>query len=257
MSKFDKAFNYYLNLFEYIPEDYSIFGKFGESCWTHEINEGLITSYPRENVIKFLQNIKSREFDITFSKIGDLQTIDIYVEFVEESSSIEPFVKKLNKQLSTYGYFVGQTLPRNSFYQYKLLIEPKYPTLLSDEDKSVAPFYHITYNFYLPKIQKIGLSPRESTTVFSHPGGRIYLIQTKDASILNRLKQQLSNSKIETAKSNGVKNLSKFFTRNMVVLEIEHPNELYRDPMFPKSKNYNAVFTTKNIPPNNIKQTNF
>ena len=151
--KFDKAFNYYLNLFEYIPEDYSIFGNFGESCWTHGINEGLITSYPKENVVKFLQNIKSQDFDITFSKLGDLQTIDIYVEFVDESNRIEPFVKELNKQLSVYGYFVGQTLPRNYLYQYKLLIEPKYPTLLSDDDKLGAPFYHITYNFYLPKIQ--------------------------------------------------------------------------------------------------------
>jgi len=163
----------------------------------------------------------------------------------------------LDRHLSVYGYFVGQIIPKNSFNQYKLLIEPKYPTPLSNEDKLEAPFYHITYNFYLPKIQKIGLSPRESTTVFSHPGGRIYLIQVNDNSLLHRLKSQLSNSKIENGKSKGIKNLERFSVDNMVVLEIDHPNELYRDPMFPKSKNYNAVFTTQNIHPNNIRQTNF
>jgi hypothetical protein len=257
MEKFEEQFNYYLNLYSTIPEEYSVFGNFGEACWLSEINEGLITSYPKNKVIKYLFNLDWGGVELEFSSFQSTSTIDIYVTLDSNYTDIEEFENSLNNDLNVYGYFIGKISPKNAYNQYPIIIEPKYPLLLSDEDKIESPLYHITYDFYLPKINKVGLTPRESTTVFSHPGGRIYLIQTRQLNLLDLLKKRLSQSKIETAQLRGIKNIERFKSENMVVLEVEPSGKLFLDPMFPTSKSYNAVFITENIGPEHIKLTKY
>jgi hypothetical protein len=246
-----------MNLFESIPEDYSIFGNFGESVWQEQINEGLITSYPREKVVQYIKGLNIPGVQLTLAHSIDTSTINVIVDILDNSTNIKKVTNIIDKGLTVYGYFIGKTSTQYGIVRYKLLIEAKYPTLLSDKEKLDAPFYHITYNFYAEKIEKNGLSPRSSSTVFTHPGGRIYLLQTGNPSLLNILKERLSSSKREKMSKEGIPNAQRFYPMNMVVYEVDVSGDLYKDPMFPDEKSYNAVFTTKNIPPDKLKKTSY
>ena len=255
MNTFNNTFNYYMDLYSETPDEYKMFGNFGEGVWDQMISEGLITSYPKEKVIEFLKNFKNQLFSVEVIPYSlSTNTIDIYVETKTTQSLNTKSVKNtLDEKLKVYGYFVGKIGNTDHFGRTKLLIEAKFPTLLSSEEITDAPFYHITSKAYLDKIMKIGLTPRDSTTVFTHPGNRIYLIQTGNHSILRFLKDQLSFSKLQVGKSSGVKNTDKWNSNNMITLEIDPTGlTLYSDPMFDNSKEYNAVFTQENIPPQRI-----
>jgi hypothetical protein len=138
--------------------------------------------------------------------------------------------------------------------RYKLIIEPKYPELLSPEEILNVPFYHITHKDNLKKIGKIGLSPRDSTTAFTHPGGRIYLIQTNKISTLYELRKELAKHKSYVTKKPMAEYDKDWTIENMIPLKVSIPVgiKLYKDPMFPVGPDHNAVFTTSNIGPEYI-----
>ena len=243
--------NYYRELFEEIPEDFSIFGKFGEGCWSDMISEGLITSYPRKKVLEFLNSYDPSEFSMMVPEYQhDPCAIDIMIN--NSTLSLENVKTIINGKLKVYGWFVGKVSMPDHFGTVKFILEMKHPSILKDDEKLDAPFYHLTYNFLLPKIRKNGLTPRESTTSFSHPGGRIYLLQTTSENILQLLMNRLSMAKIQHAKSDALK----WSIENMVVLDVNVDGlVLYKDPMFPHHRSYNAVFTTQNISPDKLKQS--
>ena len=251
--------NYYDKLFNEIPSKYKTFGHFGEEVWNNMVTEGLITSYPKETVVKFLKNFTHQLFSVSVVPAYDNSSvIEIYVE-TKVNRLINPQNIKsiLDSKLKVYGYFVGKIGRTDHFGKTKLLIEPKFPTLLSPDDKSDAPFYHITTKIHLDEIMGIGLTPRDTTTIFSHPGNRLYLIQTYNHNFLQMLKEVLSHAKRETVSNLG-KRTSKWYEENMIILEVDASDlTLYVDPMFDESPEYNAVFTQQNISPDKIKITDY
>ena len=258
MNTFKDTFNYYMNLYKETPDEYKVFGNFGEGVWDKMITEGLITSYPKETVIKFLKSFQHQLFSVEVIPYTlDTNTIDIYVNTkTNQPTNVNAIKDVLDSKLKVYGYFIGKIGRIDHFGRAKLLIEAKFPSLLSSEKVLSSPFYHITTKIHLDKIMKIGLTPRDSTTIFTHPGNRVYLIQTKDHHLVKKLKRLLSNSKIEVATNSGMKNADKWKTDNMIVLEVDPTGlTLYLDPMFDQSNIYNAVFTQQNISPDKIKVT--
>lgn len=257
MKKFEKVFNYYSNLYKDTPDYFKTFGNFSEGVWDHMVTEGLITSYPIDSVVKFIKEFSNQLFEIELIPPSlSTNTIDIYVTpRINQKLDLNHCKKILDSKLKIYGYFIGKIGQTDYLDRTKMLIEPKFPTLLTDKMLN-TPFYHITSKTYLDKIKKIGLTPRESTTIFTHPGNRIYLIQTKSEDILRQLKDLLSISKVKASEENGIKSIDKWLSSNMIVLEVDPTGlDLYLDPMFDLSKTYNAVFTQQNIKPDKIKLT--
>lgn len=265
-SNFDKQFNYYLNLYENVPEELDNFGHFGIESWHHMVNEGLIHTYPKKSLIKFLNNFGLTVEPFEYSAADDYQheitkTIDATVS-KDLIKNIEKYSKELGESLFLYGYSIANIIEDIENNLWKIIIEPKFPSEISTKNLNV-PFYHITYKQYLSKIYKIGLTPRDSRTIFSHPGGRIYLIQTKDINNLNSLKFVLANSRYENTKKKypnyPKKQLEEIKSENMVVLKIDIDGlKLFEDPMFPSRKGtFNACFTTQNIHPSKIEKTEY
>jgi len=240
---FKQYFEYYQNLRETPSKEYLEMGEFGKSCWDDNICEGLITSYPQEKVIEFIQNLKTGD-DFEISKNYDTQLIKIFIEPI--TNSIDNIVNKLNNDLKLFGYNVGRQFNPNHFGQYPVLIEPLHTGKV--DVATIGQLYHITHKKYLNKINKIGLSPRNSTTVFTHPGGRIYLFTINNEDNINVLKRELSSKRISSKYPN--KELDNT-PENMIVLEIIPPYtfELYEDPMFGGWQNFKGYFTTENISP--------
>ncbi len=265
-SEFAKQFNYYLNLYESVPEEFDNFGHFGIETWHHMVNEGLINTYPKKTLIKFLEEFGLDVEPFKYSQRDDYQH-DI-TKIINTTISkkliknIKEYSKELVESLFLYGYSIANIIEDDENNLWKIIIEPKFPSEITTNNLNV-PFYHITYRQYMSKIDKIGLNPRDSRTIFSHPGGRVYLIQTKDVNNINSLKFLLANSRYENTKKkypNYPKDqLEEIKSENMVVLKIDVSGlKLYEDPMFPSKKGtFNACFTTQNIHPSKINNTNY
>jgi hypothetical protein len=264
-SNFDKQFNYYLNLYENVPEEFVNFGHFGIESWHDMVNEGLIHTYPKKTLIKFLKEFGLTVVPTDYSSNDNYQheiTKTIDAKIAKKSvKNIEEYFEKLKNELFPYGYNIGRII--QDFSHYKFIIEPKFPKEVSLSINSNIPFFHITYKYLLPKIEKIGLTPRDSNTIFTHPGGRIYLIQTSDISNIQFLKYPLSIGRENKIKKSDVNYPAKFLDQikvdNMIVLKIDVDGlKLFEDPMFPSKKGtFNACFTTQNIHPSNIKKTDY
>lgn len=144
------------------------------------LKEGLISSYDSMKLITEIKKLLTTKIKyiqppnlsniFTQTKYGHVFTIEI--------SLFEPLTtdesKKLETLLNVYGYI-------NSFGKLRatqLQLEPKYPVLINRfiEQFNDRTMYHITQKKYIEKIQKIGLTPKESQTTFDHPNDRIYLM---------------------------------------------------------------------------------
>lgn len=249
-----------------VPEPYSKMGHFGEGIYYRTLEEGLKMSYPKDKVIKdmkadpslfkYVRPDQESIVVITPPRIGD----------VEEVRDI------INKKLVVYGYKVGNSRLDITDKSIMFVVEPIYPTKLTPEQKNEGEWYHITFERYLPKIRKIGLSPRQSSTYFTHPGGRVYIIQdltepTSYADVLGELPHMLHSAKgdhlmdqLNIVLQNGEK-YDSLFKRidvhrkdEVLALKINLPEglDVYRDPMFPsmdKDDGFRAGFVMANIPP--------
>ena len=252
---------YYSDLYENVPEEWTTFGRWSESIYYDLVNEGLITSYPRGVVVRYLINMGNKFHTFSVENREDPSDEDpISVRAVPSLVSIEEFNKELNNKLSVYGYFIGKTILVSEGV-YRLSIEIKLPMLLDASFLDNDNIYHVTHRKHLDKILRIGLTPRDSTTSFTHPGGRIYLIQTKSKVLLDRLKAELLKNRLENSQSNLDTDFSRTHSKlyltpeNMITFKVTLPSDikLYEDPMFPKSNNYKVFFTSSNIPPECLK----
>lgn len=252
---------YYNDLYENVPEEWTTFGRWSENIYYDLVNEGLITSYPRSVVVRYLINMGNKFKTFYVENAEDiLDEEPISIQAVPSLVTIEEFNKELNNKLSVYGYFVGKTT-RISDVVYRLSIEIKLPELLDASSLDNDNIYHITHRKHLDKIMRIGLIPKDSTTSFTHPGGRIYMIQTASKILLDRLKSELLKNRLKNSQSNLDTDFSRTHSKlhhtpeNMITLKITLPPDikLYNDPMFPKSNNYKVFFVTNNIPPECLK----
>ena len=262
MDTFD---NYFRNLYDNPPKKYARLGHFGKSIWQDMVSEGLITSYPFDDLSKVLRNFDIPGADIEFDfKEDDSVGLSVTQTGYPERD-IKSIVNDVNKKLNVYGYYVGRTVRRQYANDYRLIVEPRFPTPLTPAEISENPFYHVTHKKNWPKIKQIGLTPRSSQTVFTHPGGRTYLVQSPDhdeLSIVNDVKDMLGKAKDrELDKQNKLYDLVVHagpWEGSMIVMRVDIPAGMtvYKDPMMPshteEGELYRAVFVTGNIPPDNI-----
>lgn len=238
-------------------DKYKTCGFFGEGCledaFQNLVSEGLVKSYPKEKVVGFLKKYrdeKSIDLDIDPDSYNTLiklvTTSDGYEEIDPDSLTTE-----LNKVLKVYGWFVGRTSTWGENHTF--MIEPRVPENVLEYDPEDGGIYHITNELFYKKIQKNGLNPRETTTPFTHPANRIYLLLAEGVDEIDYIKSMLSQAKRHHTRNDEWQD-DRWSEDNMLILKIDLPPHtlLYEDPMFPPSDGYTPVFTTKSIAPHLI-----
>lgn len=239
-----------MDCYNEIPSEYLALGKFGKLLWDVEkendiLTEGLVTSYPFSNVLamlnrKYSEVISHIQSDIFSEHFKDSKTRGISL-YIKKSLYNENLLNQIKKDVDAYGYVVTFAEKYN-INEIGVFIEPKFPFIIEPKYLKNKKLFHTTNIKYLEKIQKIGLTPRDSQTNFNHPGNRIYLMASTTPKTINDFKITLAKNK-------------NWNLNDMVILEVEPRNlVLYYDPNFDFDvKTDIAVFTFKNIHPNQIK----
>jgi len=256
------------------------FDRYFNSIFKSFLNEGLIKTYPVDHLKRALDDANFlSDFEILMSTAengqGDASRVITLIfssrsmfdnyEFIKD---ITADIEKLKNIVNTFGFFVGHitkftnmrtpTKNNNRAFYYRISIEPKYP---SNAKTNIDDFYHITYERYVPKISKIGLTPRTSKTSFTHPGNRIYLLKTNNVERIVDLMMLLSDNKISNIPDEILKKgrtaidvyLSLNHYSKMVVYKVDVSGlKLYEDPMVTPKSDLSAFFTTQNISPDRL-----
>lgn len=231
-----------------IPDEYTQFGRFGKLAWytEHQLNEGLITTYSFSSLITHLnkkyKNIITHIQSDPFSEVIKSDKVSGISFYIKSNSFDDNLLTQIKKDVDVYGYFIAFYEKYNDD-EIGIFIEPKYPVLVDRKYLKNKKFYHITHKNFLEKIEKIGLTPRDSQTNFYHTGNRIYLMGSLNSNFINSFKQTLGKRK-------------NWNPDDIITLEItpDINTDFYIDPNFDNkevSKN-TAIFTLKNIPPNRI-----
>ncbi len=253
-----------------IPEKYAQFGRFGEECYRDTLlSEGLIQSYPKDVLIEVLDNFQIPNISLEVDE-SSLDQIITVIGYGLSPVSVEDMLELFTRKVKPLGYFVGRVSKVRDPRSFKFLIEPKYPTEL-DASSLKYPVYHATHKKFLPKIKTKGLSPRDSQTSFSHPGGRIYLYSTPyiesvfdlaDIISMNKNNKELADDlpRYNRAMMSAPMNRNLWAPYNMVALKVSLPPtaKLYYDPTIGDINDTDtAFFTMMNIPPQNIEDVIF
>lgn len=233
-----------------MPEEYKRFGKFGGLCWIAEkereiLTEGLITSYPVSNIlsmfnIKYKNLISHIQSDSFIQNLENVKTSGVSLYFNKKIFNPD-LLNKIKKDIDVYGYFVS-FVKKYNINEIGVFIEPKFPFILDKKYLKKRKLYHITNIKNLNKIQKNGLTPKDSQTTFYHPGNRIYMMASFNRKLIDDFKITISRSK-------------NWKIEDIITFEIDPKNiELYIDPNFDNDilKDV-AVFTFNNVPPNQLK----
>lgn len=219
------------------------FGRF-ETLLKHRevLQEGLITSYPFKNVLSFISRKYKGVITHIQTDIFHNQSKTAGISFwIDNSNLTDNFLKDLNSELKVYGYFVAHTTPYNST-ETGIFIEPKYSFLLDNKTLKNKRCFHITHENFLPKIEKVGLIPRNSQTHFNFEGSRIYLMFGDDETFSKSFMFTLAKSK-----NWNVKDLKLLEILNFDTIK------LYYDMNFDNDKGNLSTFTFDNISKDNLK----
>jgi hypothetical protein len=150
------------------------------------ITESLITSYDTVKLFKTLE----KEFGAGMVTTGQINmpneipkqlfttnygTVFGLVIFIKNYT--KNYKPKIDKILKLFGYHsIGEEFYDNNT-TIKLSLEPSHPIIINNIlNPKINYIYHVTLNKNLPKIEKIGLAPRDSKTTFTHSGSRIYFM---------------------------------------------------------------------------------
>ena len=220
---------------------------------SYEINlhEGLISSYNVTLLIKHLQKFFGKRLILhpthmpkllsifKNEKYGYIFGIDISINDYKDIDS-----KKIEQIIQPFGYFISAKSDSGNFK-----IEPKNPVNINEllKQNNIQTLYHITHNSNIEKIKKIGLTPRESETTFSHPHDRIYLLFSNDMYYITAFKRTLARYQ-----SDGAKNEKDFVVlstpfNNVYNYYIDEFSTIIKD-----GTTFIGCFVLKNIPPNQI-----
>lgn len=208
-----------------------------------DLNEGLISSYPINNVIAdihsqllktTIEDKKDNEFHIGILPEFDLEDFNKLKRLLDRGGwkivgmDIITHVKILNDKYNESK--ITKLLESQEFYKIRLLIHAKFDIKMSN--KFLPEYlYHVTPLKNWPRIQKKGLIPRSEAKRTSHPE-RVYFgfIEDKMEDLARRMKT--TNSEI-----------------NWVLLRVE-TKHLPDYTTFYKDPNYqNGVYTYNNIAP--------
>jgi hypothetical protein len=216
------------------------------------LKEGLIKTYPISIAVKKM-NEKWENYLIEKFKASPESPM-----FFGQVISTPSFnLEKLKRDANLYGYFLSNT--EKSGNKLTLAFSPKFSE--KDNNNKDIVLYHLCPNKALPKILKIGITPRPSSKKdWPHPGDRAYI-----------LKVNLNNAYFDSVDSvssvfSAIARASNSTLSDYSVIKIKNDpsliDSLRIDPSFPGTKNsdFYGVYTNKNIPPSmfdkvmNIKQ---
>lgn len=230
------------------------------------IEEGLIKTHDINKSLDVLLNyVTDKDISIINSEIHKNRIIIEY-----GSMSLSFFLQNLTL-ITNLGYFITKVRVSINEYKYtyswnnfkEILDENLFKKLTKIELRLEAVFdnvieintnkiYHVTYNYLVDKILKIGLIPKSNNVMQYHPD-RLYLVQSiEDAQTYINSKNNYFIFYPDKDKKINIKqqeyNLSQL---EYTILEIDITNlnlKFYQDT------NYNKGFYTLNtIPPTNIK----
>ena len=196
------------------------------------LREGLIRTHDFDEVQAYLSKFFSNRFDILSDKKSSMFAI-IKKDPINDKKPMDYTIEYMNNMgyfVSSYvkdGKLINATEPITDYDG--LRFEAKF-----DVEESFLPqyYYHVTDKKHLPKILKIGLTPKTKSKLSHHPE-RIYL--AKDEEYANDIMKQF---------------LDGGFIKNPVILRIK-PHGLTN--VFLKDQQYDGgVYTQQNIPPKNI-----
>lgn len=132
-----------------------------------------------------IQSIHAKNLTPSLSyKHGKPYCVDVVFD-----ASIQHQMNDLEQVCMFHGYFISKV--DGDGY----LFEPKYPVKLNVRDLNIPYLYHTTPSKNIPRIQAIGLTPRDSQTSYAHPGNRIYLMYTPNKTYLNIMRGRLAANK--------------------------------------------------------------
>jgi hypothetical protein len=111
--------------------------------------------------------------------------------------------------------------------------------------------YHVTRTNLVPKIKRIGLTPRNTQTSFNHPGNRIYLFFCYGIDNLWSVKTLAKILAKNKSMHNRTIDLPMY---SIFKIKPTEDMKFYFDPSLSKNDGFNGfgVFTSQNIPPENI-----
>jgi hypothetical protein len=179
-----------------------------------------------------IQSVHAKNLTPSLSyKHGRPYCVDVVMD-----ASIQHKLSELEQVCAFHGYFISKVNGNN------YLFEPKYPVKLNIRDLNIQYLYHTTPSKNIPRIQAIGLTPRDSQTSYVHPGNRIYLMYTPNKTHLNMLRGRLAADK-------------KMDVNDTSVLRINAQNisNLYFDENATSTTaNIMSFFTTINVNPKSI-----
>jgi len=242
------------------------------------LKEGLIKTYPAENLKRVLDNTEFKttlESYVSDESTGHGESSKVITIVLSPKPKIDNFIQDANSDVDTlkklidrFGFFIGHLTKHtrlgriakndDATFHYKISVEPKYPSTATTE---IGSFYHITYDRYIPKIKKIGLTPRTSKTSFSHPGNRIYLLRASNIGKVADLMTAISDNRLSNIPDHIVKkgenaiDIYKILNdvSKMIVYKVNVDGlKLYEDPMVDPSEQASAFFTMENISPDRL-----
>ena len=132
-----------------------------------------------------IQSVHAKNLTPSLSyKHGKPYCVDVVFD-----ASIQHQMDDLEQVCMFHGYFISKVDGDN------YLFEPKYPVKLNIRDLNIPYLYHTTPSKNIPRIQAIGLTPRDSQTSYAHPGNRIYLMYAPNKSLVNMMRGRLAADK--------------------------------------------------------------
>lgn len=203
----------------------------------NELYEGLITSYPYNEVKNILKRFGYNVVNVSFFLKDIKDKFNIYIEKGEDDISFNNLYNKMKK----YGYYyVGETyVSKNEEVIYCYCFSPKFPQECTEEVYSNNMIlYHLTNDYYIDKILKDGLTPRTQNKIEKEQPNRVYFGIKKMTANGAFVKQMYS--KMKSHKNKPINNL--------YILKIDlskcEDKRFFYDYFTP-----NGVFTYENIPP--------
>lgn len=253
----------YLDRLEEIRQEYPILHAYGDA-WAMSLYE----DFKKNGITEMLHTVPStivarrlkQKYHLSNSNVkvqrrhleGD-DFILVQIPFRLYKNGLD--VKGLIKDMDALGWYPalgsGTDQPYSKFNLQTVLkvletqgalifFEPKYN---SEGDKYMM-YYHITPSIYVPKIDKIGLSPKNHGKLSQHPE-RVYLLNPTNledlihvtellySKVKPEVKDKIEYMQIYGIKVSGLKNF-----------------KVYTDPNFGVGNG--AVYTTSSIPPSNL-----
>lgn len=253
-----QSFNKYCGLYEQYLTD--VYGEFYEKYnkYINKLNEGLILSDSRNNVInKLVKFVTNKQIFIDVDNIDNyispvLKQKIGYIGFVLYTSDYIKYEKEFDSIFNICGYYIAEKQYINEDQSgLYIQIEPKYLFNCTDYiyNETDGILYHITLGKLYNKIKNNGLIPKAHNKKVNHPE-RIYMIEPGNYNYNDFIIQAFNLYKPNNV---YIDNVKKYLDDNgkldIVVLKIDLKKYYQYHDIFKDPNHADGVFIYNNIHP--------